>query len=100
MFELVNLHLQDRRQACQAMAGVGTGLPGQQQMADKMLFFTFVARGLSMPGAAILKQEMLSKGGEAALHHQAVVFGVELSLIHISKLLKKLFSVHLLPPDI
>ena len=76
MFELVNLHLQDRRQACQAMAGVGVGFRDNSRWRIKCCSLPLWLEGFPCLGP-LFETKMLSKGGEAALHHQAVVFGVE-----------------------
>lgn len=53
-------------------AEVGSSQGGSGVMTPKSLFYTIVAENLSDPAANILKQEMLSKGGECAIHRDAL----------------------------
>lgn len=59
-----------------AMGAIGVSDGGRFHMAKKGQFYRLQADGLSMGAANILKQEMLSKGGEVAMHQQAIVHGV------------------------
>lgn len=51
-------------------AGASTG--GQGVMQSKALFYTVMVENVSDPAANILKQEMLSKGGECVIHRDAL----------------------------
>lgn len=59
-----------------AMDAIGVSTGGCLHMAKKGQFYCLQADGLSMGAANILKQEMLSKGGEVAMHQQAIVHGI------------------------
>lgn len=59
------------------MAGIGVDQGGQKYMQSKGIFYTIMVDNLSIPAATILKQEMLSKGGEAAIHREAITHKVD-----------------------
>jgi len=59
------------------LANIGVSSAGCTYMDGKGLFKLLRADGISIPAALILKQEMLSAGGEAALHQQTIVHGIE-----------------------
>ncbi|MGI6711980.1 MAG: dihydropteroate synthase [Bacillota bacterium] len=71
------LTISNYEQARKYMADIGVDEPGQRYMESKALFLTVRADGLSIPAANILKQEMLSRGGEAAIHREAVTYKVD-----------------------
>jgi len=68
---------QDSMDMIRELAGIGVSSAGCTYMEGKGLFKLLRADGLSIPAALILKQEMLSIGGEAAVHQQAVIHGVD-----------------------
>jgi len=55
------------------ISAVGSSDGGQRLMQEKALFYSILIDNVSDPAANILKQEMLSKGGEAAIHRDALV---------------------------
>ena len=59
----------------------GASLPGIARMQDKGDFLLLMADELASPAVNILKQEMLSRGGDAATHKQALVNGIEKSSV-------------------
>lgn len=59
------------------MEGIGADPSGQKYMQSKALFFTIIVDNLSVPAAIILKQEMLSKGGEVAVHRETLTHKVD-----------------------
>ncbi|MCI8335822.1 MAG: dihydropteroate synthase [Peptococcaceae bacterium] len=61
------------------MAALGVSHQAIPHMADKGQFFLLRAEGLSPVAANILKQDMLSRGGEAAVHAGVIVHQVEKS---------------------
>ncbi|MDD2497407.1 MAG: dihydropteroate synthase [Desulfitobacteriaceae bacterium] len=63
--------------AKQYLKEIGTDDGGQKYMQPKALFITVKLDNLSLPAAAILKQEMLSKGGEAAVHRETITHRVD-----------------------
>ncbi|ATW27054.1 dihydropteroate synthase [Candidatus Formimonas warabiya] len=52
---------------------VGASSGGQGLMQSKSLFYTIMVENVSDPAANIIKQEMLSKGGDAAMHRDALI---------------------------
>jgi dihydropteroate synthase len=66
-FDVRLLDLSDPKRAETELTRVGADTVGIAKMRDKAAFLTFSARGIRAPGANILKQEMLSLGGEAAV---------------------------------
>ncbi|MDH7479971.1 MAG: dihydropteroate synthase [Syntrophomonadaceae bacterium] len=65
--------VRDERDAAQLISRVGADQPGVEIMAPKAVFQVLQVRGLSAPAALILKQEMLARGGEAAIDRRAVL---------------------------
>ncbi len=55
------------------MEELGVSPAGIQYMQAKGNFYTFLVKKLSLPAANILKQEMLSIGGEIALHQRTII---------------------------
>jgi len=54
------------------LLSVGASAAGAAYMRDKGVFYTLRVDGLIPAAARILKQEMLSRGGECALHEKAL----------------------------
>lgn len=65
--------VRDERDAAQLISRVGADRPGVEIMAPKAVFRVLQVRGLSAPAAVVLKQEMLARGGEAAIDRRAVL---------------------------
>lgn len=55
------------------MQNIGCDKQGYLHMLDKAKFYILKGDGLRNPGALILKQEALSKGGEAVIHRSCIV---------------------------
>uniref|UniRef100_A0A7C1JET6 Dihydropteroate synthase n=1 Tax=Ammonifex degensii TaxID=42838 RepID=A0A7C1JET6_9THEO len=66
-FEVRVVTVANLRQAQEEIAGVGADAPGCRIMGPKAVFRAVKVRGLTPVQANILKQEMLAKGGEAAV---------------------------------
>jgi dihydropteroate synthase len=66
------LTIENVAQAKQEIAKVGASPVSINIMAAKAVFKVIKVTGVSATAANILKQEMLSKGGEAAVHAGAV----------------------------
>ena len=66
-----------REDAQNALADVGCDQTGVRWMTPKAMHRVIRVKKLSTKAAIILKQEMLSKGGEAALSRDAGIFAVE-----------------------
>ena len=75
-----NLHvvlIEDREDAQQALAKIGADQHGIRWMIPKAVHRVIKVKRLGIKAALILKQEMLSKGGEAALSREAGGLSVE-----------------------
>lgn len=70
--EIELLHIQNLSQAKEEISKVGASPVSVNIMAPKAVFYVVKVTGVSATAANILKQEMLSKGGEAAVHAGAV----------------------------
>lgn len=68
---------QDSMDMIRELANIGVSSAGCTYMDGKGLFKLLRADGIPVPAALILKQEMLSSGGEAALNQQTIVHGVD-----------------------
>jgi len=65
----------------QQLALLGVSASGCYHMVPKGQFFLLYVDDLSNPAVLILKQEMLSLGAEAAIHHQVIVNGIDKSAV-------------------
>lgn len=72
-----NIEIKNRAQALAEIAGVGADRAGCRFMAPKAVHRVLKLSGLTPIQANIVKQEMLSKGGEAALARGVVDHSVE-----------------------
>ncbi len=63
------------------MRAIGVGGYAAAYMKPKSEFYVLRAENLRTPAANILKQEFLSKGGEAAVHHRVIVGDIERSAV-------------------
>lgn len=63
------------------MAKIGVKGYAAAHMGNKAELFVFRAENLRAPAANILKQEFLSKGGEAAVHPRVIVGDIERSAV-------------------
>ena len=61
------------------MARVGAEWAGIARMIHKAVGLVVKVHGVRTPAALILKEEMLSKGGDAAIHHDCITSRVERS---------------------
>lgn len=91
------LALADEKTMKVEMEKVGVGAYGMNHMIPKGQFFILKADGLSPVAANILKQDMLSQGGEVAVHREVIVHRVETSsvilmgtLVQYKELIEKL----------
>lgn len=76
-FSVRNLEVKNRAQARAEIAAVGADRVGASLMAPKAVHRVLKISGLTPIQANILKQEMLAKGGEAAVHRGVVTGAVE-----------------------
>ncbi len=61
------------------MVAIGAEWEGVQRMAPKAQHFVIKVHGLRTPAVLILKEEMLAKGGDAAIHRDVITHKVERS---------------------
>jgi dihydropteroate synthase len=69
------LNIQNIAAAIEAMEAVGVDGRGIQRMVGKAFSRAVLAPAVSAPAALILKQEMLSLGGDAAIHRDVITGG-------------------------
>jgi dihydropteroate synthase len=69
--------IKDQEDAKKALVEVGTDQPGSRWMAPKAVHRVIRIKNLNSKAAVILKQEMLSRGGEVALSRGVGNFSVE-----------------------
>ena len=72
------------------MAGIGVTARGQEIMAEKMVFRVVRLRDIDTRAANILKQTMLSNGGEAAVSAATVNLSAEKTDVILAGTLKNL----------
>lgn len=77
LYNLRVVEIRNREEAKRFIADVGADPRGVAWMTPKAVFRVLKVDNLSSRAANILKQEMLSKGGEAAVHHDAGDFAAE-----------------------
>ncbi len=83
------IELADRRSAESELRAVGCDPAGVRLMAPKSVFRAVKVTGLRPPAANILKQEMLSFGGEAATAYGSIVHSVKATDVLITGTLKQ-----------
>jgi len=76
-FDVRLLELSDSRQTAEELARTGADAVGVGKMRDKAAILALKGCGLKAPAANILKQEMLSLGGDAAVGRGVVNCSVE-----------------------
>ncbi|HAP32149.1 MAG TPA: dihydropteroate synthase, partial [Firmicutes bacterium] len=70
LVRLISLH--DKQEICREMQKINVDPSGIRIMEPKSRFFTMKVTGLPLQAALLLKQEMLSRGAEAALPRDAL----------------------------
>jgi dihydropteroate synthase len=71
-YEVSALEIKTPQDAAIAMRKLGTTITGSQVMQDKSIHLVLKIRNLTTTEALIIKQEMLARGGDAALTRDAV----------------------------
>ncbi len=71
-YEAELLDIINHEDAARAMNSIGTTKTGSLVMKDKAVFLNILVKNLTTTEALIIKQEMLARGGEAALPREAV----------------------------
>jgi dihydropteroate synthase len=96
-YEVSVLEIKTPQDAALAMQKLGTTLIGSRVMQDKCVHFMLRIRNLTTTEALIIKQEMLARGGDAALTRDAVSHETETTevlvmgtLLQFDRLAKKL----------
>ncbi|MGI6685091.1 MAG: dihydropteroate synthase, partial [Bacillota bacterium] len=88
-FNVRAVSINNFRRAQKFLAETGTTSEGLKLMQAKSLFFTVMVDNVSDPAAQILKQEMLSKGGECSVHRDVIVHKAERSSVLLMGTLKQ-----------
>ncbi|MFZ5646097.1 MAG: dihydropteroate synthase [Bacillota bacterium] len=88
--EVRNLVIKNKGQAAGAIAGVGADAAGCRLMAPKAVHRVLKISGLSPKQANIIKQEMLGKGGDAAVCRGVIDCSAERSDILVMGTVKQL----------
>lgn len=83
------IEIGDREEARRAIRAVGADAGGVSWMAPKAVHRILRIENLSTRAANILKQEMLSRGGEAAIRREAVHLAVETTDVLLMGTLKQ-----------
>ena len=68
--ELLDIRVQE--DGARAMRSIGTTAEGSQVMKKKMVLYNILLKNVTTTEALIIKQEMLARGGDAALPREAV----------------------------
>lgn len=77
VYQMRWLKIDNLEQAQKALAHIGVDADGIPHMAGKALTRVVKMEKVPLPVAHVLKQEMLSLGGDAAVHREVIVNGVE-----------------------
>ncbi len=104
-YEAELLDIRNKEDAARLMSSIGATKTGSQVMKNKTVFLNILLKNISTTEALIIKQEMLARGGDAALPRGAVshdvervnllIFGTQLQ---IERLIKKIkYQVRELP---
>ncbi len=98
-YEAELLDIRNQRDAARLMSSIGATKAGSQVMKNKAVFLNILVTNISTTEALIIKQEMLARGGDAALPRGAVshevdkvnliIFGTQLQ---VERLIKKIKS--------
>ncbi|MDO8726049.1 MAG: dihydropteroate synthase [Candidatus Methanoperedens sp.] len=80
--ELIEIMAQD--DGAKAMISIGTTVEGSQVMKKKTVLYNIILKNVTTTEALIIKQEMLARGGDAALPKEAVSHEAENVSIIIS----------------
>ncbi len=98
-YEAELLDIRNKEDAARLMNSIGATKAGSQVMKNKTVFLNILLRNISTTEALIIKQEMLARGGDAALPRGAVshevgrvnllIFGTQLQ---VERLIKKIKS--------
>lgn len=84
------LRLGDRTELEQAIAKTGCSPEAAEYFAARREMLQIYVAGVPSPAASVIKQEMLSRGGDAAVHARVIVCGVEKSDVIIFGTAKQL----------
>ncbi|NHI83374.1 MAG: dihydropteroate synthase [Candidatus Thorarchaeota archaeon] len=94
---VILLDIQDEKESEIAIEQLGAQSTIKKFLSRKSITLNFLIQNASPPAALIIKQEMLSLGGDAAYHHDTIDFGIDRTdilvmgtLLQIRRLVKKL----------
>lgn len=88
-----NINLINREQALKEIIGVGSDIAGSRWMAPKAVYRVLKISGLSPQQANIIKQEMLGKGGDAAVNRGVINCSVSTSDVLLMGTLRQIEAV-------
>jgi dihydropteroate synthase len=71
-YEAELLEIINTEDCARAMRSIGATISGSQVMKDKTVLYNIMLKNISTTDALIIKQEMLARGGDAALPRDAV----------------------------
>ncbi len=96
-YEAELLDIRNQEDAARLIHSIGAAKAGSQVMKNKAVFLNILVKNITTTEALIIKQEMLARGGDAALPSEAVshemekvnliVFG---TLLQVERLIKKI----------
>nr|KXH71927.1 MAG: hypothetical protein AM324_16575 [Candidatus Thorarchaeota archaeon SMTZ1-83] len=75
--EIESLGIIDERTAEVVIEYIGVGVDIRRGLSRKAVTLSFLLRNIKTPAALIIKQEMLTLGGDAAYHTDVIDAGVE-----------------------
>jgi dihydropteroate synthase len=96
-YEAELLEIINREDCARAMRSIGATQAGSQVMKNKTVLFNIMLKNISATEALIIKQEMLARGGDAALPREAVSHEIDKvnivitgTQLQIERLIKKI----------
>jgi dihydropteroate synthase len=69
--------IRDQEDSAQVMSSIGVTTEGSQVMKKKTVLYNILLKNITTTEALIIKQEMLARGGDAALPREAISHEVE-----------------------
>lgn len=83
------IYIDNKEKALSELAKIGCDAAGAHIMSDKAVFRTIKVENIKSKAALILKQTMLSKGGEASIHKKAADLSEEYTDVLLSASVKQ-----------
>ena len=72
-YKIRKLNLKTKKQGLEEFGKIGASLPGQNIMVNKIFPLALKVRDVDVRAANILKQEMLSRGGDVVTSRQSLI---------------------------